>query len=133
MTEVSEDNVKKFDWEYWETEMKSWTYADFKAALETETTPVAAEEGNENERKLVAVQNLEIGTVVAEDSGCIENKTGSHLVTKGQSNCELVSVESVDCPEHPAKQLDKSNKARFLVTTKRVEKGEKLAWFYMLQ
>ena len=76
--DLDKDNVQPIDWKHWKREMKTWTYSDFKNAVVSWNTDVAAHDFGENERGAVAKAGFQTGTVVAELSGYVANKeTGS--------------------------------------------------------
>jgi serine/threonine protein kinase len=123
---VTAENIKKMDWKYWNTEMKSWTGDKFDEAIDGSNVE-ADVQGN-----IVALADLEIGVVVAKRLDGLF-WTGLNAFTdedgraesKQQCNTKLWSVEYDNCSFS-----SKPNKAVFLVTTQRVQRGEKLAWLY---
>ena len=120
---VTAKNIKKMDWKYWNEEMKSWTGDEFDEAMDRSNIQADAQ-GN-----IFAHADLEIGVVVAKRNGlnAFTDEDGS-AESKQQCNAKLWSVENDNCSFS-----SKPNKAVFLVTTKRVQRGEKLAWFYKSQ
>jgi casein kinase II subunit alpha len=120
---VTADNVKEIDWKYWNTVMKSWTCDEFDEAID-DSNIEADTKGN-----IVALANLEIGDVVAKRNGLNAfTEEGGRAESKQQCNSKLWSVESNNSSFSP-----NHSKAVFLVTTKRVQKGEKLAWLFKSQ
>jgi len=117
---VTADNIKKIDWKYWNTVMKSWTCDEFDEAIDGSNIEDNAH-GN-----IVALANLEIGDIVAKRNGlnAFTDKDG-RAESKEQCNSILWSVDQGFSAEN--------NKAVFLVTTKQVQRGEKLAWFHKSQ
>jgi hypothetical protein len=117
---VTADNIKKIDWKYWNTVMKSWTCDEFDEAIDGSNIEDNAH-GN-----IVALANLEIGDIVAKRNGlnAFTDKDG-RAESKEQCNSILWSVDQGFSAEN--------NKAVFLITTKQVQRGEKLAWFHKSQ
>ena len=118
---VTGDNIKKMDWKYWNTEMKSWTYDEFDKAIDGSNIEDDAQ-GN-----IVALANLEIGDVVAKRN-CLNAFTDKDGRAESKEQCNSILL-CVECDNWSLNQ----NKAVFLVTTKRVQRGEKLAWVYTSQ
>lgn len=121
--QVTADNIKEMDWKYWKTEMKSWTCDEFDEEID-DSKIEADTEGN-----IVALANFEIGDVVAKRNGLNAfTEEGGRAKSKQQCNSKLWRVESDNSTFGP-----NHNKAVFLLTTKRVQGGEKLSWYYKSQ
>ena len=74
---ISRANIKILDWDYWEQEMKSWKYNNFKDALVQWNMQVGAKNYPDKGRGLEALEDFQVGTVVAEYFGYIANRDGS--------------------------------------------------------
>jgi serine/threonine protein kinase len=80
---ISRRDIRTLDWDYWRTEMQSWTYADFKDALAQWNAQVGATVYPNMGRGVVALEECQIGTVVAEYSGYIAYKDNGGLFMGG--------------------------------------------------
>ena len=116
--QVSEKNIKNFDWNYWNMEMQNWSYRDFKEQIPVIGTQFAGQAQSEPWKGLVALENLRVGTVVVEHTEVTACDEGGEAGTIEQSNCELLWVD---------------NNVGFVVTTKQVQKGEMLIWHCKLR
>jgi hypothetical protein len=74
---ISRRHIKILDWNYWKEQMELWTYANFKDALAQWNTQVGAKSYRGMGRGLVALEDCQVGTVVAEYSGYIADTDGS--------------------------------------------------------
>jgi len=127
--QVSEDNIKHFDWDYCRTKMQSWRYNDFRDTITDRGMQVAEQV---YERGLIALQNLCVGTVVADHTAFTSYDGGGRAGTGEQCNCEILWV---NCPDLNQSQSSprEDNKVGFVVTTKRIQQGENLKWLCKLQ
>jgi hypothetical protein len=127
--QVSEDNIKHFDWDYCRTKMQSWRYNDFRDTITDRGMQVAEQV---YERGLVALQNLCVGTVVADHTAFTSYDGGGRAGTGEQCNCEILWV---NCPDLNKSQSSprEDNKVGFVVTTKCIQQGENLKWLCKLQ
>jgi serine/threonine protein kinase len=80
---LSRKNIKSLHWNYWKKEFKSWTYAKFKDALALWNMQVGATVYPDMGRGLQALEDCQIGTVVAEYSGYIAHKDDGFLYMGG--------------------------------------------------
>jgi serine/threonine protein kinase len=80
---INRRNVRTLDWDYWKTEMQSWTYADFKDAVAKWNVQVGAKVYPQMGRGLEALEDCQMGTVVAEYSGYIAYKNDGGLFMGG--------------------------------------------------
>jgi hypothetical protein len=83
MQSIPRRSIKILDWKYWQEEMKSWTYATFKDALAQWNTQVGAKNFPKMGRGLEALEECQVGTVVAEYSGYIAYKDNGILYMGG--------------------------------------------------
>jgi serine/threonine protein kinase len=127
---VTVQNIKLLDWQYCKQEMQSWTCADFENALvEWEIPTNWIKNGGPT-----ALDDCQIGTVVvALYSGRKENgnlNAGNSDQTNNY-NCELMWVHKQDMPsrDHRRKATEKQRFSAFLVTKKRVQKGQRFTWY----
>ena len=129
--QVSKENVKHFDWNYWNNEMKSWSYNDFREALAQTGTDVQDQKNSAQETVLVALKNLRVGTVVVDHTECTAHIEGSLAGPEEECNCELLFISS--SPNTPQNSQREDTKVGFVVTTKQVQEGEKLKWLCKLR
>ena len=122
--QVSKENVKHFDWNYWKPEMKSWNYNDFKEQLQV--TGGQCQEDSEQGKGLVALKNLPVGSVVVEHTKCTAYKEGNQAGAEKEYNCELLFIGS--SPITAQNSQGEDTKVGFVVTTRQVQQGEKLKW-----
>jgi len=80
---INRRNIRSLDWDYWKTEMQSWTYADFKDAVAQWNVQVGAKVYPHMGRGLEALEDCQMGTVVAEYSGYIAYKNDGSLFMGG--------------------------------------------------
>jgi serine/threonine protein kinase len=124
--QVSKENVKHFDWNYWKQEMKSWNYNDFKEQLQV--TGGQCQEDGEQGKGLVALENLPVGSVVVEHTKCTAYKEGNQAGAEEECNCELLFIGSSPTTAQNSQRED--TKVGFVVTTRQVQQGEKLKWLH---
>jgi serine/threonine protein kinase len=130
-SEVEEVHVLKgdmelFDWDNCKTKMQSWSYNDFRNIIDERGMQVA-EQGSE--KSLVALRHLRVGTVVEDHAAftAYYDEQGGRAGTTEQYNCEILWIDYPDLNK-PQKSQKRHNKVGFIVTTKRIEKGETLEW-----
>jgi serine/threonine protein kinase len=100
---IHRNDIKIVDWVYWKKEFRSWSYANFKDALVQWNKQVGAKSYPEIGRGLEALEDCQIGTVVAEYSGLIAHKSDGMLYMGGlypemdecmQQNCSVRSMQN---------------------------------------
>ena len=83
MLKVSSSNIKRLNWDYWKRKMSTWNYDTFRNGLVTWGTQIGPQDYDGMGRGAETLEDFQIGTVVAEYSGCIAYKEGGGLFMGG--------------------------------------------------